>query len=269
MTTARDLDERFRTGAQKYAAYLETPEGRLRTDAAFANLQEFLPSLRAERPSHVLDLGCGTGAIGIRLARLGYRVSLLDSSEAMLDIARHAAEDAGVADRVTIHHGDVSELANLPATCFDVITCHNVLEFVGNPEVVVQVCARALRDQSALLSLVVRNQAGEVLKAALGSGDLAGAEANLTAEWGYESLYGEQVRLFTSDALSALLKAEALTAFAERGIRIVADYLPSNVSREEQYEQILGLEKRLSRRPDFARVARHLHVLARLQEARA
>ena len=39
--TANDDCERFRTGAAKYAAYLETPEGRLRLDLAFANLQDF------------------------------------------------------------------------------------------------------------------------------------------------------------------------------------------------------------------------------------
>src|ERR1700757_4231889 len=50
--------ERFRSGADRYAAYLETPEGRLRLDLAFANLLEFLPP--AKRPLHALDLGCGT-----------------------------------------------------------------------------------------------------------------------------------------------------------------------------------------------------------------
>ena len=84
--TANADFERFLTGAAKYAAYLETPEGRLRLDLAFANLQEFLPpdthSLRA------LDLGCGTGAIGIRLARLGFHVTLLDPSLPMLDFAQ-------------------------------------------------------------------------------------------------------------------------------------------------------------------------------------
>ena len=90
-TTAIDEDdfERFRTGAAKYAAYLETPEGRLRLDLAFANLQDFLPhatgSLRA------LDVGCGTGAMAVRLARLGLNVTLLDSSVPMLDLAKRAA----------------------------------------------------------------------------------------------------------------------------------------------------------------------------------
>ena len=86
--TANDDDdfERFRTGAAKYAAYLETPEGRLRLDLAFANLQDFLP--QATRSLHALDLGCGTGAIAVRLARLGLHVTLLDASVPMLDFAR-------------------------------------------------------------------------------------------------------------------------------------------------------------------------------------
>src|SRR5437660_1735096 len=87
--TANDDFERFRTGAEKYAAYLDTPEGRLRLDLAFANLQDFLP--QATRSLHALDLGCGTGAIAVRLARLGLHVPLLDTSLPMLDCATHAA----------------------------------------------------------------------------------------------------------------------------------------------------------------------------------
>ena len=48
--TANDDFERFRTGAAKYAAYLETPEGRLRSDLAFAHLQNFLPLPESGRP---------------------------------------------------------------------------------------------------------------------------------------------------------------------------------------------------------------------------
>src|SRR5947209_18276400 len=109
--TANDDFERFRTGAEKYAAYLDTPEGRLRLDLAFANLQEFLP--QATRSLRALGLGCGTGAIAVRLARLGVHVTLLDSSTTMLDIARHAAREAGVAERIALKHGDTAHLASL------------------------------------------------------------------------------------------------------------------------------------------------------------
>src|SRR5271167_4394892 len=118
--------ERFQTGAAKYAAYLDTPEGRLRLDLAFANLQDFLP--QATRSLLALDLGCGTGAIAVRLARLGLHVTLLDASEAMLDFAVRAARQAGVTERIALKHGDVSQFATLfPAGSFDLVLCHNIL----------------------------------------------------------------------------------------------------------------------------------------------
>ena len=127
--TANDDFERFRTGAEKYAAYLDTPEGRLRLDLAFANLNDVLP--QATRSLHALDLGCGTGAIAVRLARLGLHVTLLDASLPMLDFAKRAAQEAGVTERIALKHGDAAQLANLfPSESFDVILCHNILEYV-------------------------------------------------------------------------------------------------------------------------------------------
>src|SRR6266852_5031308 len=94
--TTMAVNQRFQNGAQDYVAYLETPEGRLRTDLAFANLEDFLPRSQAEKSLCALDVGCGTGATAIRLARLGMHVTLLDSSPAMLDVAKRTAQEAGV-----------------------------------------------------------------------------------------------------------------------------------------------------------------------------
>jgi S-adenosylmethionine-dependent methyltransferase len=262
--TAKADSERFQSGASRYADYLETPEGRLRSDLAFANLQDFLP--RQAKPSLcALDLGCGTGATAIRLARLGIHVTLLDSSPAMLDIAKRAAREAGVTDKIVLQHGDAAQLANLfHDRSFDVILCHNILEYCNDPVAVLCGAARALRGSSAILSVLVRNQAGEVFKAAIQAGDLAVAENNLTAEWGQESLYGGRVRLFTSDSLQAMLKAASLAVIAERGVRVLADYLPSRISRSAEYERILELERKLSSRPEYAAVARYTQCFARL-----
>jgi S-adenosylmethionine-dependent methyltransferase len=262
--TAKADSERFRSGANQYAAYLDTPEGRLRTDLAFANLEDFLPRSQAEKPLCALDVGCGTGATAVRLARLGMHVTLLDSSAAMLDIATRAAHEAGVTDKVVLQHGDATQLTNLFRTrSFDVVLCHNILEYCDDPGAVLRGAARALRDSSAILSVLVRNQAGEVFKAAIQAGDLAVAENNLTAEWGQESLYGGRVRLFTSDSLQAMLTHASLAAIAERGVRVLADYLPPRVSRSADYERIFELERKLGSRPEYAAVARYTQCLAR------
>lgn len=261
--TAQADSERFQSGANEYTVYLETPEGRLRSDLAFANLQDFLP-LQAKPSLCALDLGCGTGATAVRLARLGIHVTLLDSSPAMLDIAKSAAREAGVTERVVLQHGDATQLANLFHTrSFDVILCHNILEYCDDPGAVLRGAARALRDSSAILSIFVRNQAGEVFKAAIQAGDLVAANHGLTAEWGQESLYGGRVRLFTSDTLRAMLTEASLAAIAERGVRVLADYLPLRVSRSADYEPIFELERKLGSRPEYAAVSRYTHCLAR------
>ncbi len=266
-TTANTESERFLSGAEKYAAYLETPEGRLRSDLAIANLRDFVctPQARDKEISRVLDIGSGTGATAVYLARLGMHVTLLDSSPAMLDIANRTAQDAGVTGRIVAHHGDAIRLADLfPAASFDVILCHNVLEYLDDPISVLRAAARTLRDSSAILSILVRNRAGEVLKAAIQAGDLAAAENNLTSEWGQESLYGGKVRLFTPDTLQAMLKDASLAVIAQRGVRVLADYLPSQISRSADYELILDLERKLGSWPEYAAVARYTQCFARL-----
>jgi S-adenosylmethionine-dependent methyltransferase len=263
-------DDRFQTGASDYAAYLETPEGRLRTELAFANLQDFLSPANANNQMRALDIGCGTGAAAVLLAHLGFHVTLLDSSRAMLDIARRAAERGSITDRMKLLQGDAAQLTNLfDAASFDVIICHNMIEFVDDPAAVFSAATRLLRNRSAILSVVVRNQAGEVFKAAILSGDMAAAEASLTTEWGCESLYGGRVRLFTPTDLRAMMIAASLECTAQRGVRVLADYLPPCISRDSEYARIFELEKKLGSRPEFAAVARYTHVIARRKEHQA
>ena len=265
--TAKADSEQFQTGADKYAAYLETPEGRLRSDLAFANLQDFLPLPQAGRPLQALDLGCGTGAVAVRLARLGIDMTLLDSSPAMLDIAKREARQAGVSARIELKHGDAAQVAHIfPVGSFDIVLCHNLLEYVDNPNAVVSAAAQLMRSDSTaigILSILVRNRAGEVLKSGIGAGDLEAAERNLTTVWGYESLFGGQVRLFTLDGLQAVAKEASLAVAAERGVRVISDYLPAQVSRREEYERIFELERKLGSRPEFAAVARYIQIIAR------
>jgi hypothetical protein len=59
-----------------------------------------------------------------------------------------------------------------------------------------------------------------------------------------------------------MLLESSLAVTAERGVRVILDYLPPKVSRDEEYDQIFELERKLGMRPEFAAVARYTHVLA-------
>jgi hypothetical protein len=65
------------------------------------------------------------------------------------------------------------------------------------------------------------------------------------------------------DSLQVMTKGASLAVAAERGVRVILDYLPSQISRHEEYERIFELERKLGSRPEFAAVARYTHVIAR------
>lgn len=263
METTVKGENRFENDAIKYAMYLETPKGRLRTDLTLANLQDFLSESERLNTLRALDVGCGTGAAAVRLARLGIHVTLLDSSPAMLELAKRTIVEAGVSNKIAVKHGDAVQLAEIfQAGSFDVVLCHNLLEYVDDPGAVLRSATRVMRDSAAILSVLVRNQAGEVLKAVLQAGDLAAAEHNLTADCVEESLYGGKVRLFTPEGLEVILREASFTTKLRRGVRVIADYLPKQISRSSEYERIFSLERKLGKLQEFFGVARYMHYLA-------
>src|SRR5262249_29951708 len=92
------------------------------------------------------------------------------------------------------------------------------------------------------------------------------AEAALVSEWGQESLYKGKVRLFTPEALGAIVKDASLRSTAQRGVRVAVDYLPEEISRSAEYERIFALERKLGARQEFFGVARYMQILARKLE---
>jgi hypothetical protein len=110
----------------------------------------------------------------------------------------------------------------------------------------------------------VRNRAGEVLKAAIKSGDLDMAMDNLTGEAVTESLYQGKARLFNPSDLRDSLAEQSLEAVAERGVRVLSDYLPAQLSGDEaRYSRVMELEQKLGARPEFAAIARYTQLFAR------
>lgn len=251
---------RFRD-ANKYASYLNTVAGRLRGDLAWENLRRSLPvkcsGLRG------LDLGGGTGVVSLRLARMEFQVVLLDSSEEMLGIARREAEASVVSARIAFRQADASQLHSLLETdSFDIVVCHNLLEYVADPGAILRSIAQVAR-KDAVVSVLVRNRAGEVLKAAIKSGDCGLAKTLLCADTVVESLYDKPVRIFDPADVRRLFSQAGLGVLAEYGVRVVSEYVDSKHLDDEAYRQLLELELTLGAQPQFAAIARYSQLIAR------
>jgi len=252
--------------ADRYSSYLETALGRLRSELAWQNLQRFLPANPFRR--RVLDLGGGTGSMSLRLAEMGFRVVLLDSSEEMLRIAKKEVQASGNAERVSFHHLDASMLQQLfAAESFDLVLCHNLLEYVANPAAILAKTAYVLRKE-AVVSLLARNRPGEALKAAIKSTDWELMKANLSAETAVDSLYGKPVRIFDSKVLLDMLAEAGLDVIAQHGVRVFSDYRdPKDFTDEAVYGQVLALELIFGAQPEFAGIARYTQLIARRSSA--
>lgn len=65
-------------------------------------------ALRVERDDVVIDVGCGSGILGIIAAKLGAsRVHATDASPDVVAVGRENAVSHGVADRITFYQGDL------------------------------------------------------------------------------------------------------------------------------------------------------------------
>lgn len=251
--------------ADKYAEYLRTFSGRLRSDLAWKNLEGFLSD--PARQGRVLDLGGGTGSMSVRLARKEFQVVLFDSSEEMLGIARKEAEASGVVQRISFRHADAGELRELfERESFDIVICHNLLEYLADAGAIVRASSYVLREQG-IVSLLVRNRAGEVLRAAIKSSDLGLAKKHLSAQTVMDSLYGKPVRLFDSAELVQMLWKANLEVVAERGVRVFSDYRDLADPDPETYARLLDVEFTLGSRPQFAAMARYIQIIARHSRA--
>ena len=79
-----------------------------------------------------LDLGCGRGEIGVHLAAMGHKVLAVDYSESAINLARTAAEAAGVRSRIGFHRGDVNQVRL--SGLYDVAVASDLIEHLSPAE---------------------------------------------------------------------------------------------------------------------------------------
>ena len=254
--------EQFDAEAADFEASLAEPWNRLKYELALENLLEQLPAASGE-PLRVLDAGGGTGALGLRLAERGHALTLLDPSAAMLAIARAKAAHAGVAGRCRFLQATVEALPGAPeGERFDVILCHNVLEYVADAAAVVRGLRATLRP-GGLLSLVAMNSYALPLRSLLQRGE---PEEALTALGQHEftNRFGITARTFEPAALVALVRDASLTLAAWYGLRMFYDYTADPRKTEPQYyETVKRLEVAARARDPYRQIGRDTQLLAR------
>jgi ubiquinone/menaquinone biosynthesis C-methylase UbiE len=108
---------------------------------------------RIERGQHVLDLGCGTGALTLRAAQRGAEVKGIDINAQMLEIAGQRVRKEGLTETVDLVEMGVAEIDSEEAQSYDIVTSGLCLSELSRDEVTycLKEVARILREGGLLL----------------------------------------------------------------------------------------------------------------------
>ena len=185
---------------QAYLENLQQPWGQIYYDILFEQLKDI-------KGKRVLDFGSGFGLVANHLAKEN-QVLAVEPNEEM------------VALRVQDHPyqqfvGSLDQSASLEDASFDVILCHNVLEYVEDRKAVLKEFTRLLKPDG-LLSIVKHNEVGRVLQTVVFENDTRKA-LNLLAG---QDLETHSMGLAQAYDLDAVVEDLAFEVQHYQGIRV-------------------------------------------------
>ena len=101
---------------------------------------------------HVIDLGCGTADVTIRLARAFPKVTILgvDGSDAMLSFGRRSVHNAGLDSRITLEKRYLPD-ASIETRSFDGVICNSLLHHFADPVALWRTGARCVKSGAPVL----------------------------------------------------------------------------------------------------------------------
>jgi ubiquinone/menaquinone biosynthesis C-methylase UbiE len=100
----------------------------------------------------VIDVATGTGFVAFRLAELGHDVVGVDTSTAMLDVARRAAAKHSQRGNLEFRVG-TAELAELTGAPFDAVASRHLLWTLPDPERTIGAWREMVRPGGAILAI--------------------------------------------------------------------------------------------------------------------
>lgn len=199
----------------------------------------------------ILDFGSGEGITANHFAEKN-DVTAIEPSKEMLSNAWKDYEYTQIV-------GDVNALSAFKNETFDMIICHNVLEYIDDKAAVIKALARVLK-KDGIISIVKHNRAGRVMQMAVLLDDFEKANEILDGKDSTASKFGT-IRYYEDNDITKW--EPQITVSDIWGIRTFWD-LQQNQQKhgdEAWQEKMLQLELRVSQMQEYKNIAFFHHLL--------
>ena len=225
---------------QAYLENLQQPWGQLYYDILFEQLKDI-------KGKRVLDFGSGFGLVANHLAKENQVLAVEPNQEMVaLRVQNHPYEQLV---------GSLDQLASLEDASFDVILCHNVLEYVEDRKLVLEEFTRLLK-LGGMLSIVKHNEVGRVLQTVVFENDTRKALALLAGQ----DLETHSMGLAQAYDLDAAVEDLALEVKDYQGIRVFYGLQDNRFKGQEGWrESMLQMELAVCQEPPYRDMAFFQH----------
>lgn len=234
--------------AEKYLEYIGTPWGRLFYKLLFAQAGEL-------KNKTVLDFGSGLGFTANHYAADNDVTAVEPDPEMIKEGFRenYYRQICGGAD----------SLADEPDRKYDVIFCHNVLEYVNDDErkKIISEFVRLLKDDG-FISIVKHNKVGKIMQKAVFEYRLEEAKSLLRGEDTASELFGT-IREYEDDEPEKLSENKLVTV-QKMGLRIFYGLQDNELKRSSEWvREMLETERLAEGKKEFYDVAFFHHIILR------
>lgn len=212
----------------------------------------------------ILDAGGGNGYASIPFAQNGCQVVVADYSKAMITDGEKLMSELGLDKRVTFVEARLEDLSSVICNQdFDVVMCHNVLQYVESIPVVLRSILRPLKSRG-IISIVCMNRYSIAYHQAFFRGDLQAAKIAIGATE-TNTIFESVAHTLAVDEIVSMLEAENCIIQADYGVRCMMDYWGDNERKSEPntLAQLEELEFALSAEYPYKLLARFFQVIAR------
>lgn len=199
----------------------------------------------------ILDFGSGFGITANHLAEKN-EVTAIEPNEEMLVHRRHEYDYRQV-------KGGIDKLREMPDNSYDVVLCHNVLEYIENRDELIHEFVRVMKPDG-FLSIVKHNKAGKIMQKAVFEYKIDEAMELLRGE-DMKSLNFGMIKEYDDSELN-LYSCGCLKIEKTFGVRTFFALQRNEVKREEDWlQKMFQLECMVEERPEFRDIAFFHHII--------